>query len=124
MSLSDRDREVLKSLEASLSAEDPKLAAIMTKPNRTPKSGNIILGGVLFLVGMVTLISSLATKVIFLGLLGFIVSLVGTLMIFSYFSAMATTRENAVNLMNPKRRIGFFEGLENRWDRRNFDNSN
>lgn len=124
MSLSDRDREVLKSLEASLSAEDPKLAAIMTKPNRTPKSGSIVLGGVLFLVGMVTLISSLATKVILLGLLGFIVSLVGTLMIFSYFSAMATTRENAVNLMNPKRRIGFFEGLENRWDRRNFDNNN
>ena len=126
MSLSDRDREILKGLEDSLSAEDPKLASIMTQSKpKARRSSSILLGLTLVSVGLVTLLSGLVSKIIPLGILGFLVALVGSTIVLSRFSSSMNSGSIIdASIKDKKNKTGFFQSLEDRWDRRDFDSNN
>ena len=118
MSLSDRDRDILKGLEDSLFTSDPKLSSIMAANPRVSRS--LLSGVALVIVGLLTLFSGLVTKNIILGIFGFPVALVGVTILFSRFGFLVKGRESKL-LINNK---GFFQNLENRWDNRNFNGNN
>ena len=117
MPLSEHERKLLAEMEAAFEQEDPRLVSTLTGTART-KQGSLVLYGVLgLLAGMAILFGGLIAKVILVGLLGFVVSLIGAFLIVSNLSLGKSAKRSA----KPKK-PKWSDRLEGRWDRRNFDN--
>lgn len=117
MPLSDHERRLLAEMEAAFAQDDPRLVSTLTGKART-KQGSFILYGVLaLLAGMGILFGGLIAKVILVGLLGFVIALVGAFFIFTNIS-MSKGGKNSPKAKKPK----WSDRLEGRWDRRNYDN--
>jgi hypothetical protein len=117
MPLSDHERKLLAEMEAAFEQEDPRLVSTLTGNART-KQGSLVLYGALgVLAGMAILFGGLIAKVILVGLLGFVVSLIGAFLIVSNLS-LTKSSKRGVKAKKPK----WSDRLEGRWDRRNFDN--
>ena len=78
MPLSEHEQRLLDQMERALYAEDPKFATSMRNPN--PLAGDkrrIALGVLAFLAGMGLLIGGVATKLVVIGVVGFLAMLGG-----------------------------------------------
>ena len=120
MPLSDHEKRLLAEMEAALESEDPRLVSTMTGKVRTRAAGRLLTGAILALVGMAILLAGLIAQVILIGILGFLVALVGLVFIFSNLSlggSAGTSRGNGPKPSKPK----WSSRLEDRWERRNFD---
>ncbi len=117
MALSDHEKRMLAEMEAALVAEDPGLVSTLNGRQRTPKGSRALLGLVSILAGMLVLLSGLISQVIPVGIAGFLVSLAGLVLFVSNLSF------GKPGFKNPKgARPKWSSRLEDRWERRNFEN--
>lgn len=117
MALSDHERKLLAEMEAAFEQEDPRLVSTLTGSARTKQGSFIFYGIIAVLAGMGILFGGLIAKMIFVGLLGFVIALAGAFFIFTNFS-IGKSGKTAIKTKKPK----WSDRLEHRWDRRNFDN--
>jgi hypothetical protein len=117
MALSDHEKRMLAEMEAALVAEDPRLVSTLNGRERTPKGSRALLGLASILVGMVVLLSGLIAQIIPLGIAGFLVSLAGLVLFVSNLSFGKSSFKSPKSA-RPK----WSSRLEDRWERRNFDN--
>lgn len=111
MPLSDHERQVLAAMEAALEKEDPKLVSTL---NGLPKGGKgLTLGALAFIGGMAILIGGLVSKSILLGVIGFIISLAGVVLV---IGALPKFDAKAPEGKSGKR--SWSERAQDRWDQR------
>jgi Protein of unknown function (DUF3040) len=113
MPLSDHERQVLAAMEAALEKEDPKLVSAL---NGLPKGGKgLTLGALLFLAGMAVLIGGLIAKSVLVGVLGFVIALVGLVVA---LSAKPRRGMDGASAGKKAKRSNWVERMNNRWDDR------
>lgn len=117
MPLSDHEKRLLAEMEAALSADDPRLVSTLNGRARTPKAGRALTGFLAILGGMAVLLAGLIAQAIAVGIAGFLISLVGLVVLLSNLSMGRS------EFKGPKgARTKWSSRLEDRWERRNFDN--
>ena len=115
MPLSDRERRLLAEMEAALATDDPRLESRLGGSTLTPARPRILLGVSLTLLGIAIIFGGLISKTTPIGVLGFLVALVGVLALIRSVGAMGS------RTARPKgARKSFSDRLQERWDRRNF----
>lgn len=116
MALSEHERKLLAQMEEALSADDPHLVSTLTGTRLYPGRNRVLLGAALTVIGLVTIFVGLISKTTPVGILGFLISLAGVTLAISALSGVSALRA-------PKRsRKGKLNTrLEDRWERRNFD---
>jgi Protein of unknown function (DUF3040) len=116
MSLSDRERRLLEEMEAALATEDPRLQTTLAGSATTLAKPRLLAGALSLLAGVALLFTGLISKTTPLGVAGFIVALVGLILIIRSLGAVASS------LPRPKGpRTSLSDRLEERWNRRNFE---
>ena len=122
MALSERERRLLAEMEAALASDDPRLQSTLsggdtaTLIRKTP--GSAILGAALILGGIAILFGGLISQITPLGISGFVVALVGLLMVLRTIG-----QKGLPTAPRRSRSQGDFSArLQQRWDQRNFDN--
>lgn len=108
MGLTDRERQIIEEMEAALSAEDPKLVATMAR--RRP---SIALNIAAILLGVTLLLSGVIAKLTVLGIIGFLVALVGAATI------RIRPKVGGLKLAKGIKGQGGQGRMQQRWDRRN-----
>jgi hypothetical protein len=120
MPLSEHEQRLLEQMEKALYAEDPKFAtSLRSAPGSRAARGRAALGVLGVLAGLGLLIAGVATTLIAIGVLGFVVMLAGSVAIYSAFGARPT-EEAAASPSAPEapKSPGFMDRLEDRWRRR------
>lgn len=124
MPLSEHEQRLLEQMEKALYAEDPKFATSLRSSAGTRAArGRAVLGVLGILAGLGLLIAGVATTVIALGIVGFLVMLVGAVALYSSFSARPAVAEEATapSPRAPRPTSGFMDRMEDRWRRRSED---
>ncbi|ORC18921.1 hypothetical protein A7979_02700 [Rothia nasimurium] len=125
MALSEQEQQLLDQLEKQLN-EDSAFASTMTDPHpavaSTGKTSprNLVIGALVAVLGLGVIIAGVATKLILLGVLGFIIAAGGV-----YFATTAPRGSRGVPT-NPQRGVPtkkqgssrFMQNLEDKWDKR------
>jgi len=117
MSLSDRERRLLAEMEAALATDDPRLESRLAGSTMTPTKPRLALGALSILAGVAILFAGLISQITPLGVAGFLVALVGVVLVARSLSSLTTGR-------TPREkgpRTSLSERLEERWNRRDFD---
>lgn len=120
MPLSEHERKLLAEMEAALEQDDPRLVSTLSGKIRSPQGGRVIAGVVALFAGMAILLAGLIAKIPAIGISGFTISLVGAFLIISNFSAGKL--KSGLSLGQPKPKKGWGDRLEERWDKRNYEN--
>ena len=115
MPLSDRERRLLAEMEAALATDDPRLESRLGGSTLTPARPRILLGVSLTLLGIAIIFGGLISKTTPIGVLGFLVALVGVLALIRSVGAIVTCTARP---KGARKSLG--ARLEERWDRRNF----
>ena len=97
MPLSDHERKMLAEMEAAFEQDDPRLVSTLTGKARTRKGSRMLLGLLLILGGMVLLFGGLIAKIIAIGLLGFVIALVGLFLVVTNFSLPTLAHASSTN---------------------------
>ena len=125
MPLSEHEQRLLEQMEKALYAEDPKFAtSLRSTPGARAARGRAALGVLAVLAGLGLLIAGVATTIIAIGVLGFVVMLVGSVIVYSAFTARpAEADAPAAPAAAPKPSTsgGFMDRMEDRWRRRSED---
>jgi hypothetical protein len=119
MPLSEHERKLLAEMEAAFEQEDPRLVSTLTGSARTKQGSRVFYGSLGLLGGMVILFSGLISKVIAVGLIGFLIALAGAFFIFTNISFGKGSKGPQSGTKPKKPKWG--DRLEGRWDRRNYD---
>lgn len=127
MPLSEGEQRILEQMERALHAEDPKLATALKQGNQTILNGRkFALGILVLIVGIAGLIAGVASKLIPVGVVGFVVMLVGVLIMGKAFkkddrdgTAKVTTPKTEARQSSSTPNDGFMSKMEERWRRRN-----
>lgn len=120
MALSDHEQQLLDQMERALYAEDPQFATNLRRASTgSIMRGRAILGIIGIVIGMGILVTGVATALIPLGVLGFLVMLVGGVAI---YAAMRPVPDGdagpSVKAPKAKKSSGFMHRMEDRWNRR------
>ena len=126
MPLSEHEQRLLEQMEKALYAEDPKFAtSLRSTPGARAARGRAALGVLGILGGLGLLVAGVATTVIALGVLGFVVMLVGSVVVYSAFGARPAEAAAAADAPGPAPKPsaspGFMDRMEDRWRRRSED---
>ena len=126
MPLSEHEQRLLEQMEWALYAEDPKFASSLRSAG--PRPGNrrkAAIGVLTLLVGMGLLIAGPVTSIVALGVVGFIVMLVGTMLVISAMRAEPAEAATAAapGMPAPKpakaqKQGGFMDRVEERFRKR------
>ncbi|MEJ6578002.1 MAG: DUF3040 domain-containing protein [Actinomycetota bacterium] len=120
MPLSDHEKRLLAEMEAALVADDPGLVSTLNGRARTPKSGRALAGFFSILGGIAVLFIGLVSQLTPLGLAGFLISLVGLVLLISNLSFGKSEFKGEKGQRGNRGK--WSDRLEERWERRNFDN--
>ena len=122
MPLSEHEQRLLDQMEKALYAEDPKFAtSLRSTPAVRAARGRASLGFLAILGGLALLVGGASTAVIALGVAGFVVMLVGAIVVYSAFSRRAPVEETEVPPAAGRASTngaGFMDRMEDRWRRR------
>ena len=129
MPLSDNEQRLLEQMERALYAEDPKFASTMRgAARRSGSARRLIIGVAAIAVGLVLLVVGVAQQVVALGVLGFVSMLAGTAYAVSGHRkggpsgvVQGNGAVRPAGAKGSKRRGGFMQRLEQRWDHRRDD---
>lgn len=126
MPLSEHEQKLLEQLEQQLNADDPRFASSMAADEARPVTRfslrNVVLGILVVLVGLGIIIAGVSTKLILLGVLGFVVAAAGV-----YFATVhrgsgtisaKDSAKSAAGKRKPQNTSNFMRGLEDKWDER------
>jgi hypothetical protein len=123
--LSEHEQRLLEQMERALYAEDPKFASSLRSAGPRPGNRRKAAVGVLtLLVGMGLLIAGPVTSVVALGVAGFVVMLVGTMLVISAMRSAPAEAAAAspVGSAQPKAKAqksgGFMDRVEERFRKR------
>lgn len=122
MPLSEHEQRLLEQMEKALYAEDPKFAtSLRSAPGARAARGRAALGVLGLLAGLGLLLAGVATTIIALGVVGFLVMLIGSVTVYSAFQSRPTDEAapaSAPASPAPVKSPGFMDRLEGRWRRR------
>ena len=123
MPLSEHEQRLLEQMEKALYAEDPKFAtSLRSSPGAGAARGRAALGVLAIFAGLGLLLAGVATTIIALGVLGFVVMLVGAVIAYSAFGARPAEEAAApAKPASPGASSGFMDRMEDRWRRRSED---
>lgn len=113
MALSDHEKRMLQEMEAALLTEDPKLFSALSGDAKLPRRNRVVVGLGLILLGVATLFGGLIAKITPVGVLGFVIALVGVIAILSSLTSQAPRVKGA------RKGSALGSRLEERWDERN-----
>lgn len=119
MALSEHELKLLAQMEEALTADDPRLVSTLTGNRLYPGRNRALLGGALTLVGLATIIGGLIAKLTPVGILGFLIALSGVVLFISALSGVSALKAPKGAKKRGKGKFG--SRLEDRWERRNFD---
>lgn len=122
MPLSEYEQRVLEQMEQQLRSDDPKLADTISGASvRRPR--NVVLGTLLGLVGIGLLVAGVATPIVVLGIVGFLVMFAGVMLAISKPKRSHGTQQPQGPAQPAKKKAngGFMAKLEDRWDNRRDD---
>jgi Protein of unknown function (DUF3040) len=110
-------------MEQALYAEDPKFATSLRSPGGRGSRARAAIGVLGVFAGLGLVVGGVATTIIALGVAGFVVMLVGAVMVYSAFRfgpAAATAGEGETPIQTPSqpKQSDFMNRLEDRWRRR------
>lgn len=89
MALSEDEQKMLNLIAERMYEDDPRLAtSLATETYGTPNRKKAGLGILIFLVGMIVLVAAVATQIIFIGPVGFLVALGGAVMAYQAIPAL------------------------------------
>jgi hypothetical protein len=123
--LSEHEQRLLEQMERALYAEDPKFASSLRSAG--PRPGNrrkAAIGVLTLLVGMGLLIAGPVTSIVALGVVGFVVMLVGTMLVISAMraepaeAAAAAPGSPAPKPAKAQKPGGFMDRVEERFRKR------
>ena len=119
MALSDRERRLLAEMEAALASDDPRLQSTLsgdtaTLIHRAP--GGALAGLGIVIAGIAILFTGLIAQITLVGSAGFIVALVGVVMILRSLAGKALKAPRA-----PRGGGSLSARLQERWERRTFE---
>ena len=128
MALSEREQKVLDQLEEVMHAEDPQFASSMSSTGNTApvfSARHMVLGILCVLAGLGIIIGAVASKIILLGIVGFIVAAGGVYFattskktpIDSFLGGKAKGA-SAEKAQQQRKQSKLMERLEERWDER------
>ncbi|MDO4606587.1 MAG: DUF3040 domain-containing protein [Bowdeniella nasicola] len=112
MALSEYERRVLAEMEEHLRADDPKLAQSL-RSNRSLDIRRVSLGILGLILGLTGLVGGVATGHIWLGILSFVVMLVGVL-----WALGTPVAKSKPAKPQQKASSTFMQRQEDRWDNR------
>ena len=92
MSLSDRERRLLAEMEEALATDDPRLQSRLAGSTITASRPRILLGVSLSFIGIAIIFAGLISKTTPIGVAGFLVALVGVLMLIRSIGSISTSR--------------------------------
>ena len=121
MPLSEHEQRLLDQLEQQLHAEDPKFAnALSTAPSRSLSTRNIVIGVLVMIAGLLVPRGGVATHLILLGILGFLIMGGGVYIAVSKpkFGDGAQSTDKPGTKSGSKQKSGFMNGLEEKWEER------
>ena len=126
MPLSEHEQQLLAQLEKQLHEDDPRFASSMHTETVRGRGSmrNLVLGVVVAVVGLGILLAGVATQLIVVGVLGFVVMAVGTFVATLRGTASSPSRPDGQNA-RPRTTAGsrksstFLQGLEDKWEKRN-----
>lgn len=88
MALSDEEQQMLNLIAERMYQEDPKLATSLASSNRSDlNKRRAALGVLLLLAGLAVLVASIPLQIIVVGPLGFLVALMGGVILYQALSA-------------------------------------
>ncbi|MEV8146128.1 DUF3040 domain-containing protein [Specibacter sp. NPDC078709] len=121
MPLSEHEQRLLDQLEQQLHAEDPKFAhALSSSPTRSMSTRNIVIGVLVMIAGLLVLLAGVATHLIVVGILGFLLMGAGVYVSLtkSKFGAASESPGKPGAQSAAKQKSGFMNNLEEKWDER------
>lgn len=121
MPLSEHEQRLLDQLEQQLHAEDPKFANVLsTSPRRSMSTRNIVIGVLVVIIGLMILLGGVASQLIVVGILGFLVMGAGVYLALSKpkFGGEPQSPGRAGSKAGAKQKSGFMNNLEEKWDER------
>ena len=127
MPLSEREQKLLEQLEQQLNADDPRFAETLNQRGHRSSGAagysprHVVLGVLISVVGLAVVIAGVGTKLIPLGVLGFVIMVAGVC-----FAASGKGRgqKSAVRRRDRGMQTGtgapssFMQNLERKWDER------
>jgi hypothetical protein len=115
MALSDRERRLLAEMEEALATDDPRLESRLAGATMAPPRPRLLLATLVTFSGIAVIFAGLVAKATYIGALGFILALIGLLLLIRSISRPMPGR-----MRNQSARKSLSARLEERWDRRNF----
>ena len=119
MALSDRERRLLAEMEAALVSDDPRLQSTLSGDTATlirRAPGGALAGLGIVIAGIAILFTGLIAQITVVGIAGFIVALVGVVMVLRSLSGKGLRAPRA-----PRGGGSLSSRLQERWDRRTFE---
>jgi Flp pilus assembly protein TadB len=121
--LSEHEQRLLAQMEQALYAEDPKFATSLRSPGGRGSRARAAIGVLAVLAGLGLVVAGVATTVIALGVAGFVVMLVGAVLVYSAFrmgptEGTATTGDVPPQASSPQKSSDFMNRMEDRWRKR------
>ncbi len=121
MPLSEHEQRLLEQMERALYAEDPKFASSLRSSGPKPGARRSAVVGVLAaLAGVAALVAGAATSFVIIGVLGFVLMLVGTVLVIRALRAPAADTGGAPAPSKPAaaKKAGFMDKAEERFRKR------
>lgn len=124
MPLSEHEQRLLSQMEQALYAEDPKFASSLRTVRGRGSRGRAAGGVLAFLGGLGMVVGGVASTFVAIGVAGFVVMLLGAVLVYSAFGAgpapEAEAGEKPAASSPPKAgNSDFMSRMEDRWRRRN-----
>lgn len=143
MPLSDHEQRLLDQMERALYAEDPKFVSNMAAvPRRLRMRRRVLLGVLLLVAGVALVVLGVASQLVWLGAVGFVLMVAGGAYAFSPAPRGLAVVDEAGQVRQPAAggkptgrtfgrtksprstsSAGFMQRLEERWERRRRDDS-
>jgi len=119
VALSEHEQKLLAEMEAALAADDPRLVGALTGKARTRQASRVLLGFFCILAGLGVVLAGLVAKSTPVGIIGFIIALIGAFTAISNFSLRQIMGKNTGTASRKPRSPGISDRLGRRWDDRN-----
>jgi hypothetical protein len=118
MALSEREQRLLAEMEEALSVDDPRLVSTLNG-SRTRIGASIGIAIAFVLGGFSILFAGLIAQLTLVGVGGFIVALVGVILLVNHFAGAGSKAGKSPKRARRSFGQGLTKGLEDRWDQRN-----
>lgn len=116
MPLSEQEQRLLEEMERSLYQSDADFVATVGNHNSRPNYRWIVIGILVGILGIVGIITGVATQLPLVGIIGFATMFAGVLLALK--RSATPTAAPVDHGSRPRQRAGFMDRMNERWDKR------